>query len=86
MGTGVDKVLQAIVERLPSPTVNRNGQFRALLFDSSYDKFRGVLSLLFIKDGTLAVGDHIVSHYTNKEYEVRTLSLLRPNEVPVKKL
>lgn len=86
LGTGVDKVLQAIVEKLPSPTVDRNGTLRALLFDSSFDKYRGVLSLLFIKDGALAVGDNITSYHTKKQYEVKTLSVLRPDEVQVNKL
>ncbi|XP_050308215.1 translation factor GUF1 homolog, mitochondrial [Anthonomus grandis grandis] len=86
LGTGIDKVLEAIVTKLPSPTVNRDGNFRALLFDSSYDKYRGVLSLVFIKDGMIKVGDHIQSVYTRKSYEVKTLSVLRPQEIPVEKL
>lgn len=83
LGTGIDKVLEAVVTRLPPPTVNKNAPFRALLFDSSYDKYRGVLSLIFVKDGVLNVGDTIQSCYTEKVYEVKTISFLRPNEEPV---
>nr|CAH7722848.1 unnamed protein product [Callosobruchus chinensis] len=85
-GIGIDKVLEAIVQNLPSPPVNRNASFRALLFDSSHDKYRGALSLIFVKDGSISVGDNICSAHTKKEYEVKSLSLLRPDEVPVKKL
>ncbi|XP_066146545.1 translation factor GUF1 homolog, mitochondrial [Euwallacea fornicatus] len=83
LGKGIDSVLEAIVTRLPSPKVDRNGAFRALLFDSSFDKYRGILSLIFVKDGVLKVGDNIQSCHTKREYEVKTLSLLRPQEVEV---
>ncbi|KAJ8942366.1 hypothetical protein NQ318_000346 [Aromia moschata] len=86
LGTGIEKVLEAIVTRLPSPVVDRNAKFRALLFDSSYDKYRGVLSLVYIRDGSICVGDSITSCHTKKNYEVKTLSLLRPEEVGVNKL
>lgn len=86
LGTGVDKVLEAIVERLPAPVVDRSAKFRALLFDSSYDKFRGALSLIYVNDGQLSVGQAIQSSYTKKEYEIKTLSVLRPDELPVNKL
>lgn len=85
-GTGVDKVLEAIVERLPSPLADRDGIFRALLFDSSFDKYRGALSLIYIKEGKIGIGDSIRSCYTKKVYEVKTLSILRPDESPVKEL
>lgn len=86
MGTGIDTVLEAIVTRLPSPKVDRSAPFRGLLFDCSYDKYRGALSMVFINDGSLMIGDHIQSCYTGKEYEVKTLSVLRPQEQNVNKL
>lgn len=86
LGTGVDNVLEAIVERLPPPVADRSTKLRALLFDSSFDKYRGALSLIYIKDGQLTVGQAIQSYHTKKEYEVKTLSLLRPDELPVNKL
>nr|CAI5845853.1 unnamed protein product [Callosobruchus analis] len=85
-GIGIDKVLEAIVKKLPSPPVDRNAKFRALLFDSSHDKYRGALSLIFVKDGSISVGDNICSAHTKKQYEVKSISLLRPDEVPVNKL
>lgn len=86
LGTGIDQVLEAIVTRLPSPPVDRSAKFRALLFDSAYDKYRGALSLIYVKDGSISVGNQICSVHTKKQYDVKSLSLLRPEEVPVQKL
>lgn len=86
LGIGIDSVLEAIVTKLPPPTVNRNSSFRALIFDSSYDKYRGALSLIFVQDGSLSIGDTIQSCHTKKEYEIKSLGMLRPQEESVKKL
>ncbi|XP_053997826.1 translation factor GUF1 homolog, mitochondrial [Hylaeus anthracinus] len=85
-GTGVDKVLSTIVERIPPPDVSKDKPFRALTVDSWYDKYKGAISLIYVKGGSLSVSDHITSTYTKKSYEVRTLSLLRPNEEYVNKI
>ncbi|XP_018573729.1 translation factor GUF1 homolog, mitochondrial [Anoplophora glabripennis] len=86
LGIGIEAVLNAIVDRIPSPPVDRNAKFRALLFDSSYDKYRGALSLIYIKDGSISVGDMISTYHVKKDYEVKSLSVLRPHEVSVNKL
>lgn len=86
LGIGIEEVLNAIVDKIPSPPVDRNAKFRALLFDSSYDKYRGVLSLMYIKDGSISIGDVISTYHVKKDYEVKSLSLLRPHEVSVNKL
>ncbi|KAF2898039.1 hypothetical protein ILUMI_08135 [Ignelater luminosus] len=86
LGVGIDDVLEAIIERLPAPKVNRQSAFKALLFDSWYDRYRGVLSLIYIKDGDVNVGDQITYYHTKKSYEVKTLAVLRPQEENVKKL
>ncbi|XP_012254953.1 translation factor GUF1 homolog, mitochondrial [Athalia rosae] len=85
-GTGVDKVLEAIVERLPSPPVNRTGPLKALIFDSWFDKFKGAISLVYINEGSISVGDVIASVYTEKSYEVKNLFILTPFEQNVKTL
>lgn len=84
LGTGIDKVLDAIVERIPPPTVDRDKPFRALIFDSWYDKHKGANSLIYVKDGMLSVGKHISSAYMKKSYEVRNVFLLRPHVEDVK--
>ncbi|XP_068085950.1 translation factor GUF1 homolog, mitochondrial isoform X2 [Anabrus simplex] len=79
-GTGVDDVLRAVVERISPPSVDRSSTFRALLFDSWYDRYRGAISLIYITDGSLAPGDEITSVHSGKSYEVRDVGLLRPHE------
>ncbi|ENN72980.1 hypothetical protein YQE_10395, partial [Dendroctonus ponderosae] len=86
LGLGMDSVLEAIVTRLPPPDVNREARFRAFLFDSSFDRYRGVLSMVLVKDGRLKVGENIQSCHTKKQYEVKSLSLLRPQEIEVNEL
>ncbi|KAH1026897.1 translation factor GUF1 homolog, mitochondrial [Dendroctonus ponderosae] len=86
LGIGMDSVLEAIVTRLPPPDVNREARFRAFLFDSSFDRYRGVLSMVLVKDGRLKVGENIQSCHTKKQYEVKSLSLLRPQEIEVNEL
>lgn len=66
--------------------MDKNKKLRALLFDSWYDRYRGVLCLVYLTDGTIKVGDAISSCYTNKTYEVKTLSMLTPYEESVTEL
>lgn len=85
-GTGVKELLDAIVTRVPPPITNRDGAFRALLFDSWFDRRRGALNLIYVKDGSVNVGDEIESFATEKSYIIRSLSILRPHELSVDKL
>ncbi|KAL6268411.1 hypothetical protein P5V15_001546 [Pogonomyrmex californicus] len=84
LGIGVDKVLNAVVERIPPPVVDRDKPFRALIFDSWYDKHKGAISLIYVKDGTLTVGKQISSAFMKKSYEIRSIFLLRPHAENVK--
>lgn len=86
MGTNVDEVLRKIVETIPHPDVSRDGKTRALLFDSRYDRYRGALNLMYLKDGKLEIGQEITSCHSGKTYEIKSISLLRPDEYPVQKL
>lgn len=79
-------MLKQIVERIPPPQANRSACFRGLLFDSWYDRYRGALNLIYVRDGEVKVGDEIASHLTKKAYEVRSLSVLHPTEVSVQRL
>lgn len=85
-GTNVEQVLEAIVERIEPPMVDRDAPLRALLFDSRYDKYRGNMNLFYIRDGQLQKGDEIVSSHTGKSYEVKSIAVLRPEEHEVTKL
>jgi translation elongation factor EF-4 len=86
LGTGVEDVLKAIVNRLPPPPVNRDAPFRALLFDSWYDRYRGAVILVYVTDGTVQVGEEIVLMHSGKNYEIKSIGLLRPYEEPTDKL
>lgn len=85
-GINIDEVLKVIIQRIPPPNSFRNNKFCGLLFDSWYDKYRGALNLMFIKDGEIKIGDEITSCHTKKSYEIRSLGLMRPSEEPVQKL
>lgn len=60
--------------------------FRGLLVDSWFDKYRGVIVLIVVKDGSLKVGDEFVSHKTKHSYTVREIGIMSPGEIPVKEL
>ncbi|XP_034937066.1 translation factor GUF1 homolog, mitochondrial [Chelonus insularis] len=85
-GIGVDKLLETIIEKIPSPPVDRTKPFRALVFDSWYDRYRGAISLIYISEGSLSVKQHVTFLHTGKSYEVKHLMLLRPEEELVKTL
>ncbi|KAJ7343219.1 P-loop containing nucleoside triphosphate hydrolase protein [Mycena albidolilacea] len=82
-GRGVDQVLQAIIDRIPPPKGTATGPLKAFLFDSMYDRYRGVISLVAIQDGILKKGDRIASCHTKKKYEITDIGVLNPEEIPV---
>lgn len=86
MGIGIDEVFRAIIKKIPPPDSTRDAKFRAHLFDSWYDKYRGALNLMFIKEGEIRVGQEIVSCESKKTYNVKSLSILTPEEKKVSRL
>ncbi|KAJ8507609.1 hypothetical protein ONZ45_g10039 [Pleurotus djamor] len=64
----------------------KTAPFKGFLFDSFYDRYRGVISLLNIKEGTLRVGDKISSVHTRKRYEIMDLGIMHPEEKPTSAL
>ncbi|KAG8930153.1 Translation factor guf1 mitochondrial [Tulasnella sp. 417] len=82
-GIGISNVLQAIIDRIPPPTAQRDEKLKALLFDSSYDRYRGVISLFSLQDGQLKKGDKIISCHTKKRYDVMEVGVMNPEETPV---
>ena len=79
-GTGVDELLEQIVEKIPAPTGDPDGEVQALIFDSHYDAYRGVVPLVRIKNGTIRKGDHIKMFATGATYEVIELGVTTPKE------
>lgn len=85
-GLNVDQVLEEIVNKIPCPRGNENSPVQALIFDSFYDSYRGVVAQISVKQGTLKVGDHIVMMSNGYTYEVTELGIRKPSEEKVDKL
>lgn len=67
-GTGVDKILEAIVKRVPAPKGNKDAELQALIFDSEFNPFRGVEVIFRVVNGTINKGDKVKFMATGKEY------------------
>ena len=80
-GRGVDDLLETVVQRVPAPRGNADAPLRALLFDSWYDSYRGVVMLARVVDGVLARGMRIRLWSTGRTYEVEELGIRTPKPV-----
>ena len=80
-GVGVKDILEQIVSYVPAPNGNIGGQFKALIFDSAFDSYRGVVILVCVKEGIVHVGDTIVFMATGAEYQVVELGVRTPKEL-----
>ena len=85
-GFGVDKLLDAVVERIPSPSGDNKGKLKALIFDSVFDSYRGVIIQTRIVDGKIKVGDKIKFMSTGATHEVVELGFSTPKEEKVLEL
>ena len=85
-GQGVGEVLEAIVKYIPSPKGDDNAPLKALIFDSYYDSYRGVIILIRVKEGKVKVGDTIKLMAANKEYVVTEVGIRTPKEMKVNEL
>ena len=82
-GTGVPEILEAIVKRLPSPTGEADAPLKALIFDSWYDPYRGVVILVRVIDGRIEPGMKIRLMAAEQDYQVEQLGVFGPKPVPV---
>ena len=85
-GLNVDKVLEQIVSHIPAPSGDENAPLQALVFDSFYDPYRGIIALIRIREGSLSVGDKIRFMATGAEYEVLEVGIRNPREVKMNTL
>ncbi len=85
-GEGIDEVLEALVERVPAPTGDRDAPLKALIFDSWYDSFKGVVVLIRIVQGTLKKGMKVRFMATKKVYECNEVAVFTPHPLVVKSL
>ena len=85
-GEGIKELVDKIVEVIPAPKGNRDGKLQALIFDSIFDSYRGVIISNRIVNGKIKVGDTIKMMETNAEYEVVELMVNTPKEVKKQEL
>ena len=85
-GEGVSELLSKVIEYIPAPSVNINSKLRALIFDSYFDSYRGVITSIRVVDGSIRVGDKFKMMATNAVYEVLGLSKHNPKEISVEVL
>ncbi len=85
-GEGIKDILDAVVERIPAPVINEQAKTRALIFDSHFDSYRGVILLVKVVDGTIKVGDKIKFFNSDVVYEVVELGVNTPKEKQLKEL
>ncbi len=85
-GIGVDKIIPSIIEHVPPPEGDRSKPLKALLFDSWFDSYRGVIILIRVIDGVLKKRDRIKFLSNNAEYEIMELGVHTPKPKPMDKL
>ncbi|MCF0182931.1 MAG: elongation factor 4 [Bacteroidaceae bacterium] len=81
-GEGVDDILAAVVERIPAPTGDPEAPLQALIFDSVFNSFRGIIAYFKIVNGTIRTGDKVVFMNTGCEYSADEIGVLRMDMVP----
>ncbi len=85
-GTGIEEVLEAVIARVAAPSGEPDAPLRALVFDSRFDKFRGVVAYVRVVDGTIRAHDRVRLVSTGKSYEVDEVGLFRLAMVPKESL
>jgi GTP-binding protein LepA len=77
-GIGIEEILEAVIARIPAPPNNRDSRLRALVFDSTFDTYRGVVVYVRVVDGAIKAGDMVRLMATNSSYEVKEVGIFRP--------
>lgn len=85
-GLNVDQVLEAIVKKIPAPKGNIESPLKALVFDSIYDSYRGVIAYVRIEEGSVKIGDEIRFMQTGAVFEVTELGIRTPREIKKQEL
>ncbi|MBP6963982.1 MAG: translation elongation factor 4 [Armatimonadetes bacterium] len=85
-GTGVNEVLEAVVSRIPAPSGDSNAPLRALIYDSHYDQYQGVVAYIRVMDGEIRPGGRIKMMSNGKVFEVSGVGVFKPGMTSVKAL
>ena len=81
-GEGVDDILRAVVDRIPAPTGDKDAPLQALIFDSIFNSFRGIITLVKIDNGVVRKGDKVKFFNTGQEYDADEVGVLKMDMVP----
>ena len=81
-GEGVDDILRAVVHRIPAPTGDKEAPLQALIFDSVFNSFRGIITLVKIDNGVVRKGDKVKFFNTGQEYDADEVGVLKMDMVP----
>ena len=85
-GINIDQVLENVVKYIPAPEGDDDAPLKALIFDSYYDNFKGVICFVRIKDGSVAPGDKIRTYMSDKQFEVTEVGTFNPKLTPKARL
>jgi GTP-binding protein LepA len=85
-GLGVAEILNAVIDRVPPPSGDPAAPLRALIFDSHYDQYKGVVAHIRVVDGTVSQGDRTLLMATQRESEILELGVFAPDAVPIQSL
>ncbi len=85
-GLNIEDVLESIVKKIPAPTGDINAPLKALIFDSYYDNYKGVITYIRVVEGNIKPGMKIKMMATGKTFEVSEVGIFAPGQVPVKEL
>ncbi len=81
-GEGVDSILEAVVQRVPHPVGDEKAPLQALIFDSVFNSFRGIIAYFKIENGCIKQGDKVKFYNTGMEYDADEIGILKMNMVP----
>lgn len=81
-GLGVDKILEAVIKRIPSPSGDENAPLQAMIFDSVFNPFRGIIAYFRVKNGVIRKGDKVRFFNTGRDYNADEVGILKMDLVP----
>ncbi len=85
-GINIDKVIEAVIEKLPAPSGDEDAPLKALIFDSMYDNYKGAICNIRVVDGSIKAGDKVRFMSNSKEFDVTEVGIFAPNMLPVAEL
>jgi len=85
-GLGVDKILEAVINRIPAPSGDENAPLQAMIFDSVFNPFRGIIAYYRVKNGVIAKGDKVKFFNTGREYNADEVGILKMDLMPKKEV